>query len=219
MLVTVLAAAACGTSRAPLLGAQVVDGEVVVTSACFDHLEIDARLVADEAGEQIVVDDLTGSGGSPDEDCASGASTGLAAGPDVVDVEAGTRWALVGGDYRQVEYCGPTTRRCVPFPTEVVPPTCSDESVRFATVGMRGGVHPVETLRCEGGWALVELDTCDGDRGQDGTSCADRGAVRVLLVSDGERWLDSGFDARWQCPDPARRSGVPDLPDWACTED
>jgi hypothetical protein len=31
--------------------------------------------------------------------------------------------------------------------------------------------------------------------------------------------LDSGFDARWQCPDPAGRSGVPDLPDWACTED
>jgi hypothetical protein len=207
-LAALAAVTSCGSSRAPLVGVQVVDGEVVVTSACFDELGVVARLVTDEVGDQIVVDDLAGSGGSPDEDCASGASTGLAPGPDVVDLEAGVRWALVGDGYRQVEYCGPTTRRCVPFPTEEVPPSCSAESLRFATVGMYGGVHPVETLRCEGRWALVELDTRP-----------DRGLTRVLLVSDGARWLDSGFDARWQCPDPARRSGVPDLPDWACTED
>jgi hypothetical protein len=138
-------------------------------------------------------------------------------GPDVVDVEGEKRFALVGDTYRQIDFCGIETRRCVPFSAELVPADCSQESLRFATVGLFAGVYPIEVVRCEGRWALVDIQTCEGLHGEDGAHCSN-GAERVLLVADSGRWAPTGFEAELFCPNPAESFGDDDLPHWVCDD-
>jgi len=122
----------------------VEEDSIVLVAGCFEEAGGDAEL----RDGQIVVTSLWGEG-RIDGDCATGVPLDLAPGPDVVDVEGGKRFALVGDSYRQIDYCGVETQRCVPFSAEPVPADCSLESLRFATVGMFAGVYPIEVVRCE----------------------------------------------------------------------
>lgn len=107
---------------------------------------------------QIVITSLWGKGEIGGE-CATAVPLDFPPGPDVVHAEGGKRFALVGDSYRQIDYCGIETRRCVSFSAEPIPADCSDESLRFATVGMFAGVYPIDVVRCEGRWALVDIET------------------------------------------------------------
>lgn len=147
--------------------------------------------------------------------CATTVPLDLAPGPDVVDPEGEQRYALVGDSYRPIDYCGLETRRCVPFSTEPVPADCSDASLRFNTIGMFAGAYPFDVVRCEGRWALVDIDTCGGVHGEDGAFC-EGAPERVLLAAADGRWEATGFEAELFCPDPAESFGVPDLPAWVC---
>jgi hypothetical protein len=100
---------------------------------------------------------------------------------------------MVGDTYRKVDYCGVDTRRCVPFPSEPVAPSCSEESLRYATVGMFDNVYPFEVLRCEGPWALIGLDRCGGYHGDDGPFCSGDGIVRIIMAVTEGRWNAAGF--------------------------
>lgn len=215
LAVIVLAAglAACsggGGTETVLLGAVEVDaGNVVLGSGCWERLDARAELI----GDQIVVQEMAASG-RIEGDCLSTTRTELAAGPDVVHADAQARWAIVGNAYRQVDYCGVDTRRCVPFSPDSVPPSCAEESLRFATLGMYDGVYPFEVLRCEGRWALVDLDTCGGYHGEDGPYCAGYGVDRILLAVTDGTWNSTGFKQDLFCPNPAEYD--PELPDWVC---
>ena len=158
--VVLLVAAACnsdGHVDAVVSGVDVDEDSIVLVAGCFEEAGGDAEL----RDGQIVVTSLWGEG-KIDGDCATGVPLDLAPGPDVVDVEGGKRFALVGDSYRQIDYCGVETQRCVPFSVEPVAADCSLESLRFATVGMFAGVYPIEVVRCEGRWALVDIENCGG---------------------------------------------------------
>lgn len=179
-----LALAACGgDTETVLLGSVEADAGVVhLGSGCWEHLDAEVELV----DGQIVVTAMTASG-RIDGECLTTVRTGLAAGPDVVHPEASALWAMVGDTYRKVDYCGVDTRRCVPFPSEPVPPSCSEESLQYATVGMNDGVYPIEVLRCDLPWALIELDRCGGYHGDDGPFCTGDGITRIIMgVTDGQ---------------------------------
>lgn len=213
-----VALAACGSSTENvLLGDVYADvGGVSLGSGCWQHLDAEAELV----DGQIVVAAMTASG-RIDGDCLTTVRTGLAPGPDVVHPEASARWALFGDTYRKVDYCGVDTRRCVPFPRESVPPSCSEESLQYATVGMNDGVYPIEVLRCDLPWALIELDRCGGYHGDDGRLCTGDGITRIIMgVTDGQ-WNGAGFQEKpppyaGQQQLPAACGDDPDVPDWVC---
>jgi hypothetical protein len=211
--VVLLVAPACssdGHVDVVLSGVDIDEDSIVLVAGCFEEAGGDAEL----RDGQIVVTSLWGEG-SIDGDCATGVPLDLAPGPDVVDVEGGKRFALVGEVYRQIDYCGVETQRCVPFSAEPVPADCSLESLRFATVGMFAGVYPIEVVRCEGRWALVDIETCRGFHGEESAFCSG-GAERVLLAASDGRWAATGFEAELFCPHPAESFGADDLPDWVC---
>ncbi len=148
-------------------------------------------------------------------------SAGLEPGPDVVHPEAEARWAMVGGTYRKVNYCGVETRRCVPFPTESVPSSCSEESLQYATIGMNDGVYPIEVLRCELPWALIELDRCGGYHGVKSRSCTGDGTTRIIMEVTDRQWHLAGFQEKrapyagqQQLPGACRDD--PNVPAWVC---
>lgn len=208
-----LVAAACGSngkSEAALSGVDIETDSIALVTGCFEQAGGDAELV----DGQIVMTSLWGQG-RIDGDCATAVPLDFPPGPDVVDAEGGRRFALVGDSYRQIDYCGIETRRCVPFSAEPVPADCTLESLRFATVGMFAGVYPIDVVRCEGRWALVDIETCEGFRGDDGAFCSG-GAERVLLAAGDGRWAETRFEAELFCPHPAESFGAEDLPDWVC---
>ena len=205
-----------GTEDAQIANVFADVGGVTLESGCYEGLDADVELV----DGQIVVTSMTASrriGG----DCGSAVQTGLEPGPDVVHPEAEARWALVGDTYRKVDYCGVETRRCVPFPAESVPPSCSEESLQYATIGMNDGVYPIEVLRCELPWALIELDRCGGYHGVDSRSCTGDGTTRIIMeVTDGQ-WSAAGFQERpppyaGQQQLPAACRDGPNAPAWVC---
>jgi hypothetical protein len=211
--VVALVLAACSTdgrSEAALSAVGIDDGSIVLVAGCFEEAGADAEA----RGGQIVVTSLWGRG-RIDGECATEVPLDFRPGPDVVDVEAERRFALVGDNYRQIDYCGLETQRCVPFSTEPVSADCSQESLRFATVGLFAGIYPIEVVECEARWALVDIETCMGLHGEDGAYCSG-GTERVLLVAESGRWATTAFEAEAFCPDPAESFGVEDLPDWVC---
>jgi len=111
--VVLLVAAACssdGHVDADLSGVDVDEDSIALVAGCFEEAGGDAEL----RDGQIVVTNLWGEG-RIDGDCATAVRLDLAPGPDVVDAEGGERFALVGDSYRQIDYCGVETQRCVPF--------------------------------------------------------------------------------------------------------
>jgi len=215
VLMPILAVGAYGCSgpgRAGLSGVEIDAGQGTLTlvTGCYDRVGGDAEL----RDGQIVVTDLWGEG-ARDGDCAGSVPLDLQPGPDVVDPEREQRYALVGDSYRPVDYCGLETPRCVPFSTEPVPADCSDASLRFATIGMFAGVYPFDVVRCEGRYALLDIDTCGGVHGEDGAFCEGH-PERVLLAARDGRWDTTGFEAELFCRDPADSFGAPDLPAWVC---
>ena len=137
-----------GWEGAALSSVRVQDDLVVLITGCYDAAAGDASLV----GGQIVVTTLRGRGQKDNHDCGNAVAVGLTAGPDVVQPAKKKRFALIGEDYRQIDYCGLQRRRCVPFSPQPVPPNCTEASLRFATIGTFGGVYPIEVLGCEGKW-------------------------------------------------------------------
>lgn len=213
-----VALASCGLgTESVLLGDVQADvGGVSLGSGCYENLDADAELV----DGQIVVTAMTASG-RIEGDCATAVQTSFAPGPDVVHPEAEARWAMVGGTYRKVDYCGVETRRCVPFPSKSVPPSCSEESLRYATIGMNEGVYPVGVLRCELPWALIELDTCGGYQGVNSRFCTDDGTTRIIMAVTDGRWTGAGFQEKpppyaGQQQLPAACRDDPDVPAWVC---
>jgi hypothetical protein len=207
-----VAACSGGRSDAAVSGVDIDEDSIALITGCFKEAGGDAEL----RDGQIVVTSLWGKG-RIDGDCANGVPLDFRPGPDVVDVEGEKRFALVGDSYRQIDYCGIETQRCEPFSAEPVPADCSQESLQFATVGLFAGVYPIEVVRCEGKWALVNIETCEGFHGENGAHCSN-GAERVLLVADSGRWAPSGFEAELFCPDHAASFGVEDIPNWVCDD-
>jgi hypothetical protein len=201
-----------GDGPVELLSASPIgEGRLSLGSGCFERLEANAEL----RDGQIVVDRLEGFG-KIDGDCASGVTVDLAPGPDIVQPEPGVRLVFIDGDYRRVDWCGIDEPRCVPFSTEVVPAECTQESLRFATIGSYGGVYPLRVLRCEASWALITLDLCGGVQGEEGRYCDEGEVVQLLNEGPDDRWLATSFDPTMHCPDASRRMGLPGIPDWVC---
>ncbi len=144
-------------------------------------------------------------------------SVGVTRGMDVVAPDERLRFVLIRDRYVQVDYCGLATPRCVGFSTEPVPAECSEASLRYATIGMYQGVHPLEVVRCEGDWAVIDLDVCGGPSGDEGRYCGvEDGWALYTKAGGGPYWEATGFEQDLFCPDPAEKFGAPGLPDWVC---
>lgn len=210
VFVLVLVTCGAGSENAPLDGAVVRDGRIVLISGCYESVDADTRL----AGDQVVVTRLRGHN-EEFGDCGNGVRLPYRAGLDVVYPNQEVRLAYLGSQYRRIDYCGVVTRRCVPVPTGPIISDCTRASLRFATIGVFDGVYPFEILRCERRWAVVVIDTCGGYHGEDAEFCA--GAPRRVLFqldADG-RWWTTGIDYRFRCSNATKF--VPrDLPKWVC---
>lgn len=208
-----------GALNSTLFSVEVVDGAVELHGAC--HRTLDAVVGLDDG--QIVLTEVTEDGPESGDDCASVSrvdvdpSVGITRGMDVVAPDEGLRFVLVRDQYAQVDYCGLDTPRCVDFSTDSVPAECSEASLRYATIGMYQGVYPLEVLRCEGDWAVIELDVCGGPSGDDGRYCGvEDGWALYTKAGGAPYWQGTGFEQDLFCPNPAEQFGTPGLPDWVC---
>jgi hypothetical protein len=66
-------------------------------------------------------------------------------------------------------------------------------------------------VRCEGRWAIVDIDTCGGFQGHDSAYCDGQPKRQLLVVNEG-RWIGDEFDQDAVCPDPVAF----DVPRWVC---
>ena len=213
------ARAADPAPSSPLSAVEVEDDAVLLHGPC--HQTLGAEVERD--GDQIVLRDITADGPESADDCASVSrvevdpAAGITRGMDVVAPEDRLRFVLVRDQYAQVEYCGLDTPRCVEFSTDPVPAECSEASLRYATIGMYQGVYPLEVLRCEGDWAVIELDVCGGPSGDEGRYCGvEDGWALYTKAGGAPYWQGTGFEKELFCPNPAEQFGTPGLPDWVC---
>jgi hypothetical protein len=211
MFILALVACGAGSKDAPLDGALVRKGRIVLSSGCFKSVDAKTEVV----DGQIVVTRLRGRN-EEFGDCANTVRLAQGAGPDVVYPKQKVRLAFVGDEYRQIDYCGLATKRCVPFSPVPVPADCTQQSLRFATIGVFAGVYPIEILRCEQPWATVAIDTCGGYHDEDARTCTGK-PRRVLLNIDAfGRWRQLGIDYKQLCPNAAESTGIAGVPKWVC---
>lgn len=210
---------AAAPTPSPLSGVDVVDGAIELYGAC--HRTLSAVVGRD--GDQIVLTDVAADGPESGDDCASVSrvdvdpSLGITSGMDVVAPEERLRFVFVRDRYVQVEYCGLDTPRCVDFSTDPVPAECSEASLRYATIGYYNGVHPLEVVRCEGDWAVIELDVCGGPPVDEGGDCRVEDVWALFTkAGGGPNWEATGFEQELFCPNAAEKYGAPGLPEWVC---
>jgi hypothetical protein len=201
-----------GCANEPFLPLNAVydrHGRIALDSDCVESLNAEIRR---ELG-QVVVTHLDGRRHSRDN--CDWALLPVDVGPDVVYPKGRVRYAFLGGEYRRVDYCGVSTRRCVPVPTGPVNADCTRPSLRYATIGVLGGVFPFHVRRCEDGWARVDLETCHGYDGEEEPSCT--GTPRRLLfqVDQNGRWWTSGIDVAFLCAGTSKYSHKVE-PEWTC---
>lgn len=222
--IAALSAGCSGSERAapapsPLSGVDVVDGAIELNGACRRSLDSTVERLDD----QIVLSDVTVEGPESDDGCMSVSrvefdpSLGIEPGMDVVAPEEELRFVFVRDRYVQVDYCGLDTPRCVDFSTDPVPAECSEASLRYATIGFYNGVHPLEVVRCEGDWAVIELDVCRGPSVDEDRDCGvDDVWALFTKAGGGPYWEGTGFEQELFCPNAAEKYGAPGLPEWVC---